>query len=82
MSLTTIFLVYGGSALIALLVLLIFRARSWYWHVLSVLVALVVGLIPRKPEWNTPQADLAFGSVFMFLFLWGIAAPFFRRRQT
>jgi hypothetical protein len=76
-----VLLVYSISAALALLLLLIFRAKSWYWHVLSVLLAMAVGLVPRNPDWNTANADLAFGAVFTFLLLWGIAAPLFRRRS-
>lgn len=76
---TWVLVCYGGAALVALLLLLVFRAKSWYWHVLSILAALVVGLVPIPPQLNTPQGSLIIGSVFTFLLLWGVAAPFFRR---
>ena len=75
------FVVYGAAALITLALLYFFRARAWYWHVLSVLVALAVGLIPIPPKYNTAQGTLVVGSVFVFLLLWGVSAPFFRKRR-
>jgi hypothetical protein len=75
------FLVYGAAALIALALLYFVRARSWYWHVLSVLAALAVGLVPIPPKYNTTQGTLVVGSFFVFLLLWGVAAPFFRKRR-
>jgi len=77
-----IFLSFGGAALLALLLLYFGRARRWYWHVLSILVALVIGLVPVPQQLNTPQGSLYIGSVFTFLMLWGLAAPFFRKRSV
>jgi hypothetical protein len=71
------FVVYGGAALIALALLYFLRARAWYWHVLSLVVALTVGLIPIAPKYNTTQGTLVIGAVFVFFLLWGVAAPFF-----
>jgi hypothetical protein len=76
------FIVYGSSALLALLLLAIFRARRWYWHVLSVLAAFGIGLTPIPPRYNTNEVTLAIGFVFTFLFLWGAAAPFFGPKRT
>jgi hypothetical protein len=81
MTATWVFLAYGFAALLAVLLLLIFRAKSWYWHALSVLVALVIGLIPIPEQFNTPQGTLAIGSIFTFLFFWGVAAPLFRQHR-
>jgi hypothetical protein len=44
--------------------------------VLSILAALAIGLTPPPEGWHPP--DLLVGSVFLFLFVWGIGAPFFR----
>lgn len=75
MQLVWVALAFGSAILLALILLYCFRAR-WYWHVLSVLAALAIGLT-RPPEgWHPP--DLLVGSVFLFLFVWGIGAPFFR----
>ena len=76
------FVVYGGAALIALALLYFLRARAWYWHVLSLVVALTVGLIPIPPKYNTTQGTLVIGSVFVFFLLWGVAAPFFGRERS
>jgi hypothetical protein len=79
---TSPFIVFGSAALLALLVLYFTRARTWYWHVLSILLALLVGLVPIPPRFNTNAVTLAIGAVVVFLILWGIAAPFFRRRRS
>ncbi len=73
--------VYGCSALLALALLYFFRARSWYWHVLSVAAAFGVGLAPIPKQYNNNQTTLIIGSVFFFLLLWGFCAPLFRRTR-
>ena len=69
-----VFLVYGSSFVLALALLYLFHAR-WYWHILSVALALVVGLLRFPPEFRPP--DLVVGFVFFLLLVWGIAAPLF-----
>ena len=82
MSPAWILLTYGGAALLAWLVLMFARARRWYWHASSVVLALAIGLVPLPAQLNTPQWSLIIGFAFLFLFLWGVGAPFFRRRST
>jgi hypothetical protein len=74
-----VMLVYGAALMIALALLYFFHAR-WYWHVLSLAAALAIGLTPLPPEWNIP--DLVVGFVFLLLFGWGFAAPFFRTHHA
>jgi len=74
-----VFLAYLASAFAALLLLHFLRARKWYWHVISVLAALVIGLVPLPEPLQSPQGTLVVGVTFLFLFLWGVAAPFFRK---
>ncbi len=76
-----VFAVYGSCAVLALLLLYFFRARRWYWHVLSLLLAMGIGLMPPPERWQGPAADLTIGGIFLFLFLWGILAPLFRKRH-
>ena len=66
---------YGASVALALLLVYLFHSR-WYWHVLSILAALAVGLTPPLPGLNGPNRDLFYGSVFVFLMVWGCAEPF------
>ncbi len=80
------FLVFGASALLALVLLYIFRAKAWYWHVLSVALAAVIAKIPREAIPVPPQPDentvyLTVGFIALFLFLWGVGALFFRPRR-
>lgn len=81
MSTTWVFLAYGISAIVALLLLYFSGAKAWYWHVLSVAVALAIGLMPIPVKFNTPLGSLVVGCLFTFLLLWGVAAPFLRRRR-
>lgn len=76
-----VFAVYGSSTVLALILLYFLRARHWYWHVTSVLLALVVGLIPLPEQWRSPTADLTIGGIFLFLFLWGVLAPLFPKHH-
>ena len=69
-------LVYSASLALALLLLYFFPVR-WYWHVLGLTAAFVIGLIPIPPEYNSPRMDLTIGFVFVLLFIWGVGEPFF-----
>ena len=73
-----VILVYGSSIALALLLLYFFHARSWYWHAISVALALLLGLMPMRGDWRSPQSDLLVGFLFTLLLCWGIAAPLFR----
>jgi len=81
MSSVWVMLVYGCAAGGALLLLYFFRARSWYWHVMSIAAAVAFGVTPPPEGWGGPRFDLAVGSTFVFFFLWGAAAPLFRRAR-
>ncbi len=82
MSSTWVLLTYGGAALLAWLLLVFARAMRWHWHVLSVILALAIGLFPIPPQLNTPRWSLIIGFAFTFFFVWGIGAPFFKRRHA
>lgn len=73
-----VFVAYGISVALALLLVYLFHCR-WYWHVLSVLAAFGVGMTPTLPVLNGPTRDLLYGSVFLFLMVWGCAEPFVHR---
>ncbi len=75
-----VFLLYGLAVLAALLLLFFYRAH-WYWHVLSVAIALAIGLappnwIPMPAAWGMTR-DVVLGCVFLFLTIWGVGAPLF-----
>jgi len=78
MSSLWILLTYGLAVCLALYFLKAFHSRHWYWHVAAVVLAFGIGLTPTPENWSSPKLDLAIGSVFVFLFLWGAGAPFFR----
>jgi hypothetical protein len=73
-----VFVAYGASVALALLLVYLFHSR-WYWHVLSVLAAFVVGLTPPLPWFDGPTRDLLYGSVFLFLLVWGLGELFVHR---
>jgi hypothetical protein len=79
-----VFLIYGSAAVLALALLFFFHA-NWYWHVLSVGVALAIGLMPPEiipvpAAWGATR-DILVGAAFVFLVVWGIGAPLFRRHH-
>ena len=76
-----VFAVYGSSLVLAVVLLYFFRMRHWYWHVLSILVAIVIGLIPTPGALQGSNGDLGVGGVVALLFLWGILAPLFPKRR-
>jgi len=77
MPIATVFAVYLSAAVAALVLLHFFRAIHWYWHVISALLALTIGLVPIPVEWQAPAIDLFIGGSFTFLFIWGVCAPLF-----
>lgn len=80
-----VFLIYASAAVLALALLYFFHV-PWYWHVLSVVLALVIGVVPPDvipfpPAWGSTR-DMAIGGCFMFLMVWGLGAPLFRSHHT
>ena len=73
--------VYGFAIAAAVALLYFFGMRSWYWHALSVLLAIVIGLVPPPVTWQGPGYDLTIGAVCLFLFLWGALSPLFMKRH-
>lgn len=73
-------LCYVIAFVLAAVLLRFFHGRHchWYWHAGAVILALAIGLTPPPEGWAGPYLDLAVGSAFVFLFMWGAAAPFFR----
>jgi hypothetical protein len=78
MSTMLVYVVYGFSVALALFLVFLFHAR-WYWHVLSVLAALAIGFSPPVRGWDGLTRDLVYGSVFLFLVVWGLAEPLVHR---
>jgi hypothetical protein len=83
MSLAIVTFTYAVTLILALGLLYLFGPRRWYWHVVSVAVALVLGVIPMSvyDAWVSPVFDLAYGNLIVFLLMWGICAPFFRHHH-
>jgi hypothetical protein len=70
-------LCYGSALVVSLALLWYFGVKHWYWHVFSFVLAIAIGLTPLPDAFNTPQMTLVVGWVFLFLFVWGVGAPFF-----
>jgi hypothetical protein len=79
MSVYLVVLCYGAAAVAALLLLYRFEPTRWIWHVLSLCLALAVGLVQLPERLSSPAGTLAVGSLFVLLFFWGAFAPFFRK---
>jgi hypothetical protein len=77
MSPVLVALCYGSAIAASLFLLWYFGAKHWYWHALSVIASLVIGLTPMNEFWHTPYMTLVVGWVFLFLFCWGLVAPVF-----
>lgn len=76
MTQTVVFAAYAASLVLALWLLYRSHVR-WYWHVLAVVVALVIGLIPTpEPFVGNRLFDLIVGSLFVFLMTWGLGEIF------
>ena len=76
-----LFAVYGSAAVVALVLLHLFRGVRWYWHILALLVAFAVGLVPLPESWQSPYRDVIVGAVFLLLFVWGVGFPLFRKHH-
>lgn len=76
-----VILAYGCSVGLALLLLYYVPVRAWAWHVAGVALALFIGLIPNPLGWTRPAIDLATGSLFVFLLVWGLGEMAFHSER-
>ena len=81
MSAQVLFYSYLAAAVAAVLLLVVFRARRWYWHVISLAAGVAVGLIPPGGKGGGNLFYLVTGVVCVFCILWGLGAPFFPQRR-
>jgi len=66
------FAAYGIAVAIAFWLSTGSRALGWYWYVLGICAALVLGFIRFPADWAGPVLDIAIGSAFVFLFTFGL----------
>lgn len=71
---------YLTAAAAALVLLYVFRARSWYWHAISLLLGLSAGWVPPPTGVGGDLFYLIAGTACVFFLLWGVGGPFFRRK--
>lgn len=77
--------VFGIAFVLALVLLYWHRAKAWFLHVISLLLAVGIALIP-DPRSKVPMLGqmsenasyLTLGFLCVFLGVWGLAAPLFR----
>jgi len=74
----TVVLCYALAILFSGWLLWRFSHVRWYWHLLSVLLAFGIGLMPMNENWNRPTMDLLIGSLFVLLLAWGAGELAFR----
>lgn len=61
-----------ASVAVPLYLLYRFRFQAWYWHLLAVIVALVIGLMPGTALLQTENGSLLYGFWFLLLMIWGV----------
>jgi len=82
MSFIWVLAAYACAASLPVVLLHFLRAQAWYWHALSIGFALALGLTPMPSDSSSPLTDLLIGSAFLFLLVWGAAAPLFRGHRV
>ncbi len=68
---------YLLAASVALLILAVFRAARWYWHLLSAVADLAAGLAPPPAGSGGDGVYLVADTTCIFFCLWGLLEPFF-----
>jgi len=63
---------YLAALVLAVFLLQHFGSAHWSWHVLSIVAALALGLMPAPDSFKGPAVDLGFGVVFIGLMTWVI----------
>ena len=64
-------LVYLLAMGIPICLLYRYHSQAWYWHTLSVLVAIGMGFVPIPATYQRPEFDLLFGFIFILMMVWG-----------
>jgi hypothetical protein len=54
-----------------------FGTRAWYWHAMALGAGIGLGFIPIPNSLHGPFCDLAFGSLFLVLLIWGAGGIIF-----
>ena len=71
-------LTYGAAFAVAIFLLWRFSNIKWYWHVLAVVAAIGLGLMPPLKVDSAAMYDMVIGVVFLVLVVWGIGEPVFK----
>ena len=72
---------YGSALLVSVYLLWHFGQLRWYWHALSVCIALAIGFYPGNEFLGRPDVTLATGWIFTALFVWGAGGAAFPIRE-
>lgn len=65
-------LVYLVAAAVPVWLLYHFGSEAWYWHLLALGGAVLLGFLPLPVQLSSIGYDLAIGFVFVFLLIWGV----------
>ena len=63
---------YCGAVALAIGLLYAFDTQRWFWHVLALALAFVIGFIPAPSGYNSPLVEMISGSLIVFLLFWGL----------
>jgi hypothetical protein len=83
MSLAIASFTYAAMVVLALSLLYLFGPLHWYWHATAIGIALTLEII-RMTATEAVVSQffaLGYGNLIVFLLVWGICAPFFRRHH-
>ncbi|HEY3442691.1 MAG TPA: hypothetical protein VGK29_18160 [Paludibaculum sp.] len=78
MTFSMVALAYTAAFAAAIFLLWRFSNIKWYWHLLAVVAAIGLGLMPPLPVPITAVYDMIIGVVFLLLVVWGIGEPVFK----
>jgi len=82
MSMWVVILSYCMAVALAVYLLWRFGHVNWYWHALALATALGLGVMPPDPTLTSllpdQTYDLAVGSLFLTLLVWGAGEAFFK----
>lgn len=63
---------YLAALSVSIFLLRLFGSAHWSWHVLAILAALGLGMMPAPDTLQGPAVDMTFGAIFILLMSWGI----------
>jgi len=78
MSFSMVALAYAAAFAAAIYLLWRFSNIKWYWHLLAVIAAVGLGIMPPVQVSATAVYDMVIGALFLLLIVWGLGEPVFK----